>query len=175
MFPGVPSDVRVHEGFSIGHALAAPSILIAVRKGIVDYKATSVTTVGHSLGGALALLDGVYLPLHLPTTISFKTFTYGQPRVGNAAFASYVDSAASRVHLTRVTNQEDPVPILPGRFMGFSHPSGEVHIDDPSNVWYSCPGQDNTSKLCSIGDATSIFDIDVDDHTGPYGVVTMGC
>ena len=36
-----------------------------------------------------ALLDAVYLPLHLPTTTTFATTTYGMPRVGNIAFANY--------------------------------------------------------------------------------------
>lgn len=34
-----------------------------------------------SVGGALALLDSIYLPLHLPSHISFRTITYGMPRV----------------------------------------------------------------------------------------------
>lgn len=33
-----------------------------------------------SSGAAIALLDAVYLPLHLPGVI-FKTVTYGMPRV----------------------------------------------------------------------------------------------
>lgn len=32
------------------------------------------------LGAALALLDGVYLPLNLPN-VNFKTIGYGMPRV----------------------------------------------------------------------------------------------
>ena len=33
-----------------------------------------------SLGAAIALLDSVYLPLHV-SGVSFQTFTYGLPRV----------------------------------------------------------------------------------------------
>jgi hypothetical protein len=36
------------------------------------------------------------------------------------------------------------VPILPGRFLGFHHPTGEIHIQ-ADNSWVSCPGEDNTS------------------------------
>jgi predicted lipase len=175
LFPGVPSNVRVHYGFSIAHALAAIPVLDAVRIGLATYPTTSVTTVGHSLGGALALLYGIFLPLHLPSSTTFKTFTYGQPRVANDAFATFVDSPASRVQLARVTNREDPVPILPPRLVGFTHSSGEVHIDDPTGVWYSCSGQDNSDAMCSVGDATSILDTDIADHSGPYGPVMMGC
>lgn len=100
--------------------------------------------VGHSLGGAIALLDSVYLPLHLPASTVFKTVTYGMPRVGNQAFANYVDahvtSLSGGTGLTHINNKEDIVPILPGMFLGFHHPSGEVHIQD-SNAWDACPGE----------------------------------
>jgi len=33
----------------------------------------------------------------------------------------------------------DVVPTVPGRFMGFEHPHGEVHILSPGNA-VSCPG-----------------------------------
>lgn len=94
--------------------------------------------VGHSLGAAIALLDSVYLPLHLPSNTTFKTVTYGLPRVGNQAFADYVDANVGDV--SHVNNEEDPVPILPGMFLGFHHPSGEVHIQD-SGAWDACPGE----------------------------------
>lgn len=41
---------------------------------------------------------------------------------------------------TRINNMEDPIPIVPGRFLGFHHPSGEIHITD-ANVWEACPGE----------------------------------
>lgn len=175
LFPGLPSTLQAHNGFLATHSRSAPSVLAAVQKAISTYGATTVTTVGHSLGAAIALLDAVYLPLHLPSTITFKTYGYGLPRVGNPAFANYVDSSASKVHLTHINNKKDPVPILPGRFLGFAHPSGEVHIDDPSGTWYSCPGQDNTSDLCEIGDTPNIFSASLSNHNGPYNGITMGC
>ena len=70
--------------------------------------------VGHSLGGALALLDAVFLPLHLPTGTKFTTITYGMPRVGNQAFADYVDAHVT--NLSHINNKKDPVPILATAF-----------------------------------------------------------
>ena len=98
----------------------------------------SVTSIGHSLGATLALLDSVYLPLHLPTSTVFKTVGFGMPRVGNQAFADYVDAHVS--DLTHVNNRRDPVPIVPGRGLGFHHPKGEVHIQG-FGAWLSCPGE----------------------------------
>jgi hypothetical protein len=44
----------------------------------------SVTVV---LGGALTLLDGVFLRLQLPKNIRLKAINNGMPRVGNQPFA----------------------------------------------------------------------------------------
>ena len=114
----------------------APQILSAVQTTISKFGAKKVTIVGHSLGAAISLLDSVYLPLHI-SGVTFQSVLYGLPRVGNQAFANYVDAHVAS--LTHINNEEDPVPILPGRFLGFHHPSGEVHITD-SNVWEACPG-----------------------------------
>ncbi|TFK42180.1 lipase class 3 family protein [Crucibulum laeve] len=170
LFPGVSSSVEVHEGFRDEQAKTATQILSAVRTAISAHSATRVTVVGHSLGAAIALLDGVYLPLHI-SDVTFRTIGYGMPRVGNQAFADYVDS---HITLTHINNKKDPVPILPGRFLGYHHPSGEVHIAE-SNAWLSCPGQDNTSTQCSVGDVPNIFEGSTGDHDGPYDGVTMGC
>lgn len=94
------------------------------------------------------------------------------PRVGNQEFADYVDAKVT--DLTHINNLKDPVPILPGRGLGFHHPSGEVHIQD-STTWNACPGQDNTGAGCTIADVPNILVSDVDDHDGPYDNVLMGC
>ena len=87
-------------------------------------------------GASLSLQDAVYLPFHLPPTVSIRTICYGLPRVGNQAFADYVDS---HVQLTHINNKKDPVVVLPFEILGFRHPSGEVHIDR-SNAWVECSG-----------------------------------
>ena len=54
------------------------------------------------------------------------------------------------------------------------HPAGEVHIQ-ASGGWDACPGEDNPSDLCIVGDVPNIFDGDEADHDGPYDGVEMGC
>jgi predicted lipase len=95
--------------------------------------------VGHSLGAALSLLDGVYLRVQLSASVSVRVVGYGMPRVGNQDFANWVDNNLGG-DVTHINNKEDPIPILPGRFLGFYHPSGEVHITD-SDTWENCPGK----------------------------------
>ena len=97
---------------------------------------------------------------------------------------------------TRVNNEKDMVPTVPGRFLGFHHPSGEVHVQD-SNAWDNCPGasfhprmslvahewftvisctgQDNTSTPCIVGAVPNIFDGSTSNHDGPYDSIMMGC
>ncbi|EJC99967.1 lipase [Fomitiporia mediterranea MF3/22] len=185
LFPGIGSSIKAHSGFAGSHARSAPSILAAVNRTLIEHPSASVTTTGHSLGAALALLDAVYLPLHLPPSTVVRTIGYGMPRVGNQAFADYVDAhvppsisittSTSDAGLARVNNKKDPVPILPGRGLGFHHPSGEVHIQEEGDAWVKCPGQDNTDQRCTIGTVPNIFEGDADDHDGPYDGVLMGC
>ena len=111
-------------------------------------------------------------------------------QVGNQDFADYVDAHVTSFN--HINNKEDFVPILPGRFLGYHHPSGEIHITD-ANKWESCPGkavvhsglhyrqliaflgQDNTSSSCTVGDVSNVFEGDTADHLGPYDGVHMGC
>ncbi|KAJ7065267.1 Alpha/Beta hydrolase protein [Mycena amicta] len=170
LFPGLSSSIQAHSGFANEQAKTAIQVLSAVKTGITRFAAKKVTIIGHSLGAALALLDSVYLPLHL-TGVSFQTITYAMPRVGNQAFA---DHASIGNTITHINNKEDVVPILPGRFLGFHHPNGEIHIQD-SGVWDLCPGEDNTSNLCSTGDVHTILNGKAGDHVGPYDGVRMVC
>ncbi|KAI0029968.1 lipase class 3 family protein [Vararia minispora EC-137] len=169
-FPGIDGSIEVHDGFANAQASSAEDILSAVNQVISTFGATSVTVIGHSLGAAIAQIEAVYLSLHLSSDISINIVGYGMPRVGNQAWADYVDATQNVV---RINNKEDPVPIVPGRFLGYHHSSGEVHILD-SGDWYACPGQDNTSDLCSTGDVPNIFQSNESNHDGPYDGVMLG-
>ncbi|KAF8258441.1 alpha/beta-hydrolase [Lactarius quietus] len=166
LFPGLSSSIQVHSGFAAEHAKTAQKILSEVKKLLTKNGASSVSLTGHSLGAALSLLDAVYLPLHLPAGTAVRMVGYGMPRVGNAAFADYVDASVV-LALTHVNNREDPIPIVPGLSLGFVHPSGEVHIQD-SGTWVACPGQDNPSVMCIVGDVHNVFESNILDHLGPY-------
>ncbi|KAH8989455.1 lipase class 3 family protein [Lactarius akahatsu] len=173
LFPGVPSSVKVHDGFALEQASTAPKILFYVQQTLSVHGTSSVTVVGHSLGAALSLLDGLYLRFHLNATVNVQVIGYGMPRVGNEAFADWVDAHLGG-QVTHINNRRDPVPILPPRLLGFHHASGEVHITD-SGTWESCPGQDNPSVECTVGDVPSIFNSKESDHSGPYGSISMDC
>ncbi|KAJ6605839.1 lipase [Mycena sp. CBHHK59/15] len=170
LFPGVSSSVQAHSGFANEQAKTATQVLAAVKTALSKFSVTKVTIVGHSLGGAIGLLDSVYLPLHL-SGVTFKAILYGLPRVGNQAFA---DLASVGNIVTHINNMEDFIPILPGRLLGFHHPTGEIHIQD-SGAWDACPGQDNTSDLCTTGDVPTIFEGNSNNHNGTVSDLTIFC
>lgn len=59
------------------------------------------------------------------------------------------------------------MPIVPGRFLGFTVTENEIHIKS-DNTWMSCPGADNTDSQCIVGSVANIFSGDSDDHKGNY-------
>ncbi|TBU33989.1 lipase [Dichomitus squalens] len=197
LFPGVDPNVLVHAGFAatqnrhVPPWLSAPGVIAAVKEALSLYPTENVTVVGHSLGefslaviavlcphlplgtgAATALLHAVYLPLHLPSDVNVRYIGYASPRVGNQAWANYVDSL--HISTTRINNKEDPVPVLPPiEVFGYHHASGEVRIRD-DDIWVSCPGQDNPSDQCSTG-AVNFLNSNATQHPGPYDGVTMQC
>ncbi|CAE6439007.1 unnamed protein product [Rhizoctonia solani] len=171
LFPGVSSSVKAHDGFMKAQAATATTILASVKYLLNAHSANKVLATGHSLGGAIATLDALYFKLNLPSTTLIKAVTFGLPRVGNQAFANLIDSQIT--DFSYVTNEKDLVPILPGRFLGYVHPSGEKHIVSASS-WYACVGQDNTNADCSTGAVPNILDGNTSDHAGPYDGVYIG-
>ena len=170
LFPGVPSNVRAHKGFAGEQARYVTSsfslirmphpdkimcslaltILSLVQYTLSAHNASNITTVGHSLGAAVALLDALYFRIQFNSSVNVRMVGYGMPRVGNRPFANWVDSHLGS-QVTHINNLKDPIPILPPRFLDFHHPSGEVHITD-SGTWESCPGELFSSFVVSVSD-----------------------
>ena len=76
----------MHSGFKHEHAKTAKDVLEAVKLVMKRFPATGLAVVGHSLGGALALLDSVYLAIHLPSHMKIRMIGYGMPRVRNLPY-----------------------------------------------------------------------------------------
>uniref|UniRef100_A0A0E0JSA7 Fungal lipase-type domain-containing protein n=1 Tax=Oryza punctata TaxID=4537 RepID=A0A0E0JSA7_ORYPU len=117
----------------------------------------SVTLAGHSMGGALALLLAYDLAEHgvagdAPVTV----FSYGGPRVGNAAFKARCDELGVKV--LRVANARDPVTKLPGVFLNEattrSGPLGAVR-----GACYTHVGQEVALDFVKLSDLGSVHDL----------------
>ncbi|KAK0215106.1 Alpha/Beta hydrolase protein [Armillaria fumosa] len=164
VFPSAAQkNVLVHSGFLDTFLRTAPIVLSAVKYGISTTGATTVVLTGHSLGATLTTLDGLMLNDAL-TNVSIRTITFGSPRIGNQAFADFVDASFSNGSYLRMTNEADPVPHVPPAF--YVHAQGEVHLSEGGAM--ACEGQENESAGCADGVGLLALATGINDHTGPY-------
>lgn len=170
LFPGVSGSVKGHSGFVNAQAQTAQAKLAAIKSTMAQEGSNSVTFTGHSLGGAISLLDSLYFNLNVPTA-KIRVVTHGMPRVGNDEFADLVDSKIP--DLAHINNKKDIVPTLPGRLLGYAHTRGEKHIINAGS-WVACEGQDNSDSSCIVGAVPTLFNGNPDDHVGPYEGIYIG-
>ncbi|KAJ7828319.1 alpha/beta-hydrolase [Mycena leptocephala] len=156
--------ITVHDGFQQTFERTADSLLAGVMDGLKSTMKKIVVT-GHSLGAALATMTAVMIKDAVDPSVDVSMTGFGLPRGGNQGWADFLDSQvlhSSRPHF--VSNQNDPVPTVPPKFLGFQHSSGEIHIvDDSQTNLVACPGQDNAN--CATG---NVLAVSVQNHLGPY-------
>ncbi|GAV73158.1 Lipase_3 domain-containing protein, partial [Cephalotus follicularis] len=116
-YPGMP-DAMVHHGFygAYHNTTIRPGILDAVGKAKEYYGDLDILLTGHSMGGAMASFCGLDLTVNHKAK-NVQVLTFGQPRIGNAAFASYYSKLVPQT--IRVTNEHDMVPHLPPYYSRF--------------------------------------------------------
>ncbi|CAG8513753.1 7018_t:CDS:2 [Paraglomus occultum] len=143
-FPGVPG-AKVHAGFLAVYNDTREEITQIVKDQVAQNPGYNVISVGHSLGGSLALFQTLDL-LDTPGLSPDKlmTFTFGQPRTGNDAFAQYVESLPVKIY--RLVNKNDIIPHLPPESFEYAHTAPEFWID-PTDQMVECQqlGGDNCS------------------------------
>jgi triacylglycerol lipase len=88
---------------------------------------------GHSLGGALAVLATANLRLGTARRPVNGLYTFGCPRVGDETFRQAFDHDF-RGGAFRFVNQNDPVPRLPTREMGFAHGGTFLYFDEHQDL-----------------------------------------
>ncbi|KAK7031453.1 lipase-3 domain-containing protein [Favolaschia claudopus] len=154
--------IKVHSGFQQTFERTADGLLAGVLKGLEDTGVKKVSVTGHSLGAAVATMTGAFIKSKVDPSVEVTVTGFGLPRGGNQEWADFLDQNSP---VTFMTNQNDPVPNVPPRFLGFQHSGGEVHIvDDSQNNFVECPGQDNEN--CAQGN--SLLKTSVSNHKGPY-------
>ncbi|KAG8063371.1 hypothetical protein GUJ93_ZPchr0003g16616 [Zizania palustris] len=152
-YPSMPK-AKVHTGFysSYNNTLLRPAIANAVRKARELHGDMNIIVTGHSMGGALASFCALDLAItHGGDNVFLMTF--GQPRVGNAAFASYF--AKYVPNTIRMTHEHDIVPHLPPYFFIFPdqtyhHFPREVweHEVDGNTVYQVCDNSGEDPNCC---------------------------
>ncbi|CAK9862890.1 unnamed protein product [Sphagnum jensenii] len=130
-YPGV-TDAMVHKGFYAAYHNTSlhDYIVAAVQTVQRERNDLRILVTGHSMGGAMASFCALDLTTNYGVR-NIQVYTFGQPRIGNPAFAAYY---SENVPLTiRVTHAHDVVPHLPPYYflMGektYRHFSTEVWI-----------------------------------------------
>ncbi|TDZ74431.1 Lipase A [Colletotrichum trifolii] len=133
------ADCTVHMGFLASWRQARKLVLPELKKLRAEYPEYPVHLVGHSLGGAVALLAALEVKVSLGWENVIVT-TYGEPKAGNQGLCDYVDAVfeldkeaeggknpLNRTY-RRVTHAGDPVPLLPLTEWGYKPHAGEFYI-----------------------------------------------
>ncbi len=98
--------------------MTLPGLLGKISSGATG--ALDLFVTGHSLGGALATILGLYLADTVSSwnagtaSVSIKTYTFASPTTGNQQYVNYYDSRSGLTNLSwqafRVFNEQDVVP-----------------------------------------------------------------
>lgn len=118
---------KVHEGFA--RSVHDQQVFARIKAHLDAVPRTMrVLVTGHSLGAALATLMASWLP-------GAALYTYGSPRVGNAAFAQSVKNAVA----VRVVNCCDlATRVPPEAQFGYTH-AGRLAYIDRAGRWLDAP------------------------------------
>jgi len=109
-----PSGLQVHIGFN----QTWKSYIDEVRTFLRGKHPAHIHCVGHSLGGALAMLNADYFTA-TKAADGVSVYTFGAPRVGGHSFVTNltrqigVDSGSKVSRVFRVSHVADPVPMIP--------------------------------------------------------------
>ncbi|EME80115.1 uncharacterized protein MYCFIDRAFT_141490 [Pseudocercospora fijiensis CIRAD86] len=128
-------NCTVHMGFHSSWLNTRNQILPDLQTQLSTHPHYRLTLVGHSLGGAVAALAALDL---LARGYDPVITTFGEPRVGNAGLAKYLDERFNvggkiptddtKLRFRRVTHVDDPVPLLPLTEWGYTMHAGEIFI-----------------------------------------------
>ena len=148
-------DCSVHSGFLGGYNLVASAVKTGVQNLKAKYRNTKLIVTGHSLGGALAILSTADLK-NVFGNVDY-TYTFGQPRVGNQAFANWF--RANHANTYRLVDYADIVPHLPPSSFGFLHNSLQVWYQRGMTSYTICEPE---SPSCANSIGTTNYS--TDDH-----------
>lgn len=134
---GCTNECQVAEGFLESTSSLQLGIQQSVTKILALHpECQEVVVTGHSLGAAMAsllLANNTAAPaISFGHLVRRPIYTFGQPRVGNKAYANWMRKIFPKNDWYRVVHHDDPVPHLPTASMGYYHQETEV--------WYSESG-----------------------------------
>ena len=141
-------ECHVHRGFKNSWEEIKDAVMSNMKKAAELHPDYRIIVTGHSLGGAIATLGAGELRRiddHFRNTT--ELYTFGSPRVANEEAAMWL-SAQSDLSW-RITNEDDLVPRLPPRALGYHHVLPEFWIsrngDDPASGDFEWANREDSS------------------------------
>ncbi|KAG9288662.1 hypothetical protein G9A89_006763 [Geosiphon pyriformis] len=154
-----------------------------MKKLVEKYPNHGIRFVGHGLGGAYAIFAMLAFIINYPKSREVAAYTFGQPRIGNRAFARFVNEMIflKTIKVYRATILGDPIILWPdtsnmsetSQITPFQHHETEFFIDEENQV-VRCQSENDEgteNKSCSAGHNQQNT---VDKNTGPYFSIPMG-
>ncbi|GMH74517.1 hypothetical protein TL16_g11591 [Triparma laevis f. inornata] len=138
---------EVHEGFLASYEVAKEEVTRTIQEYKSNFPTAELWVTGHSLGAILAVFATLDLKLRSGIEVD-RLLTFGQPRGGDDAFASFV---MDNIEEYRLVHYQDPVPHLPPMtLLGspfFKHPMTEVFYEerDSTGSYKICEEQEDSS------------------------------
>ncbi|KAK9288907.1 hypothetical protein L1049_017376 [Liquidambar formosana] len=177
-YPGMP-DAMVHHGFYYAYhnTTIRPGVINAVKRARELYGDIKIMLTGHSMGGAMASLCALDLKVNHEAQ-DVQVLTFGQPRIGNAVFASYYSQLVPNT--IRVVNEHDIVAHLPPYYPRFPQ---KTYHHFPREVWLYNVELGSlvyvVEKVCdSSGEdpdcSRSVTGNSISDHLVYFGIELMG-
>jgi triacylglycerol lipase len=123
----VATDVgRVHSGFHTEVSELWPLLEKALKE-----NQRTLWFSGHSLGGAMAAVCAVRCKISSIPSNPKAIFSYGAPRVGNRPYTSVL-----KLQHYRWVNNNDIVPRVPPRWLGYRHMGQEIYLNRHGKISY---------------------------------------
>ena len=173
--PEFCKNCRVHHGFWESWGGISKQVIQSVVKLHKEHSDYRVAVVGHSLGGAEAIIAaGVVRNQGKWWADNVELYSYGSPRVGNSHTVEFLSTQSTKSH--RVTAMKDPVPRLPPSFLGYEHTSPEYWIHSNPDS----PGPDDVNMLTGytnskgVNQFSSFNGFDMNAHRHYFGFIS-GC
>jgi hypothetical protein len=151
-------NCKVHYGFYNSALSVTDKMITTVKSLQSQYPGYSVVVTGHSYGASCGQLLAMEL---VKKGINVKLYDYGQPRVGDAKYAAFVNTKIAEYY--RTTHNKDIVPHVPPiDGFGYQHSCREI-FEDSAGKLTVCSATNCEDPKCA--DQFSLVQTNSDDHS----------
>ncbi|KAH7928960.1 alpha/beta-hydrolase [Leucogyrophana mollusca] len=161
--PGIgdAGDARVHMGFLFAFSSVASTVISHMDSLLKEHPDYTVVCTGHSLGGSIASIGAISVKGSFPDA-AIRLFTFGrdmhpqhsgQPRTGNKAFATLVETMLDPTNIFRAVHSFDGVPTMIPTKLGYHHHATEYwQFTEPPSPEHvkECTGGEDPDGSVSI-------------------------